>query len=742
MNQLDYRRSAALMTPAGAIDKGASSFTGGAQPPSMLAQYLSIARRRKWVIIGSIAGMLLLGIIATLLMTPRYTASSTLEIQRETRNFTSVQGADNQEAQPQDLEFYETQYGLLRARSLADRVSTELRLYDNVGFFESFGSRRATQWFQDGRPVPGLSTREQRIREAGDLLLRNFQVVPIRLSRLVEISFTSPDPQLAKRVVDTWGRSFIQMTLERRFEATAYARNFLEQRLGQLRTRIDESERRLVDYAAREGIINLPATTPAQGEAGITGERSVVADDLATINRELARATADRIQAQSRLSAPAGTVTEALQNDAISTLRGRRAELRAEYARMMVQFEPDYPPARALLTQIQQLERAIGQEENRVSRSLRETYSAASQRENALRQRVDQLQSSVLDLRRRSIQYNIFERDVGTNRQLYEALLQRYKEIGIAGGVGVNNIALVDAAELPERPSSPKLLLNILAALIVGIALGVGAALALEQIDEGIADPATVADMLGVPLLGTVPKLTDEDPMAALEDRKSSLTEAYLSLQTNLSFVTDHGMPKSIAITSSEPQEGKSTTSFALAQLLARSNRRTVLVDGDMRSPGVHHIYGYKNDRGLSNFLAGDDELHSMVRNTPSNSLSVLLAGPQPPNAAELLSSERLSLLISLLLKDFDHVVIDAPPVMGLADAPLIASAVEGAVFVIESHRIKKGKARVAIARLTAVGASMAGVVLTKFDAKRAHYGYGYDYGYGYGYGKAAQTGE
>ena len=742
MNVMEFRRNGS------ALASSEPDGTGGAhighepteQRPPLLRQYLSIARRRKWIIIGAIAGALLLGLIATLLMTPMYTASATLEIQRETRNFTRVEGAENNQRESVDLEFYQTQYGLLQARSLADRVATELRLFDDPAFFQMFGSAKAEEWFENGRVKPNASTRELRIREAGEMLTRQFTVNPDRLSRLVRIAFTSPDPAFSKRVVDSWSANFIQQTLERRFQATSYARNFLEQRLGQLRTRINDSERILVDYAAREGIINLPASTPIPGEGSTVTERPLVAEDLVTLNRELARATGDRVLAQSRMASRGGAVNEALENQAITGLRERRAELAAEYARMMVQFEPGYPTARALDTQIQQLDRSIQREEARVRTTLQETYRASLQREQDLKQRVDQLTGNLLDLRRRSIQYNIHQREVDTNRELYDALLQRYKEIGVAGGVGVNNISIVDPAEYPQQPTSPNVLLNMILALLAGLVAGIAAALALEQIDEAIADPAEIETSLNVPLLGTIPSTTDVDPVDALKDRKSSLNEAYLSLQTNLAFTTDHGVPRTLSITSSRPAEGKTTTSHALALSLARAGRRTLLLDSDMRSPSLHHRFEIQNTAGLSNYLSGDGDLSKLIRPTGSEGLYLMTAGPQPPSAAELLSSGRLEQLFAELIQQFDHVIVDAPPVMGLADAPLVGSRVEGVVFVLEAHGTKKSMARVAIGRMMAANSQIIGVVLTKFNAKRAHYGYGYDYGYGYGYGDPAKA--
>jgi capsular exopolysaccharide synthesis family protein len=316
--------------------------------------------------------------------------------------------------------------------------------------------------------------------------------------------------------------------------------------------------------------------------------------------------------------------------------------------------------------------------------------------------------------------------------------LQRYKEIGVAGGVGVNNISVVDAAELPEDPSSPNLPLNLLLSLLIGAFLGMGAAFALEQIDEGISDPADVENEIGVPLLGTIPKVTDKSAIEELQDRKSILSEAYVSLQTNLSFATEHGTPRSLAVTSSRPAEGKSTTSTALAISLARTGRRVLLIDADMRSPSLHGLFGLGNTVGLSNYLSGNDELGSLIHDTNHQNLSLMTAGPHPPSSPELLSSRRFGTLTELALQKFDHVILDSPPVMGLADAQLISSRVEGVIFVIEANGTHQSVVRAAVRRLVTANVVIMGAILTKFDQRKAQYGYGYEYGYGYGAEQAA----
>jgi polysaccharide biosynthesis transport protein len=698
--------------------------------PPILLQYWQVVLRWKWVIVGLIVAALTIGLVATLLMTPKYTATARIEISRDQKKVTNVEGLDAADS-GRDLEFYQTQYALLEARSLAERVARQLRLSSNDAFFEAHGvnpNDRVLFGSKSGQPL-AAGERQKREQMVIELLLKNASIAPIRGSALIDIGYTSASPTLSSQIANTWTDQFIVQSMDRRFASTADARKFLEGRLGDLRTRLETSERDLVNYANNKGIVALGKSKSSDGKTEV--ERTLVSSDLEALNTALAQATADRIGAESKAGQRSGGAnSEALNNIAIGQLRQKRAEVASEYAKLMVQFEPGYPAAKALAEQIRALDASIVREEGRVLNSRSSEYREAVQRENDLRRQVEELKGQMNRQQRDSIQYNIYQREADTNRELYDGLLQRYKEIGVAG-VGSNNIAIVDTAKIPEKPSSPNLPLNMALALLAGLGLAAIATFALDQIDEGLREPGQVNRVLQVPLLGSVPDVEEEDALAMLSDAKSMLSEAYLSIRSNLAFSTDHGVPRALMVTSTRPAEGKSTTSLAIATVLGRTGKSVLLLDADMRSPSMHLFLGGSNAAGLSNFLAGENEWRQLVMPTPVKGLSLMAAGPMPPSAAELLSSDRMLMLVRQLLEEFDHIVVDSPPILGLADAPLLSRAVEGCIFVVEAEGVAVRGIKASLGRLQSVHAHVFGVVLTKLKQRQSGYGYGYGYGYG-----------
>ncbi|HYC67388.1 GumC family protein [Brevundimonas sp.] len=700
------------------------------QAPVDLAAYWRLALKYRFLILGCFLAALVVGAAITLLMTPVYTAQATLQIDREAARVFDAEGVAPRENMMQGEEFFQTQYGLLRSRSLAERVIESLGLASSNDALEEIGVEA---------PAPGGTAAVQAARRraaALKALQENLSVSPVRGSRLVTIGYDNPNPVVAARIANGFAENFIQANLDRKFESSAYAREFLEERIAQTKGRLESAERQLVAYAANQQIINVGEPSEG-GESG--SSQSLTSNNLVALNSALAQARAARVAAEERWRSARGaslmTLPEVLQNPTVQRLTEQRAILDAEYQQKLSIFQPDYPEMVRMRAQIEEADGQIQTIANNIRTSIRSQYEIAANQERSLQAQVNGLTGDVLDLRDRSIQYNILQRELDTTRTLYEGLLQRYKEVGVTGVDTANNISIVDRARAPSSPSKPDLLLNIALAALLGLGLGLLAAFILEALDETVATPDDVEAKLGVSVLGVVPLLEKgQTTTDSLADIRSGFSEAYYSLRTALQFSTPDGAPSSLLVTSARPAEGKSTTAYAVALNLARVGRRVLLVDGDLRNPSMHRMVGVENERGMSNLLSGSAELTSVVQRTDQENLFFIPCGPLPPNPAELWGGDRLRLFLTEARNSFDHVVFDGPPVLGFADAPLLAAAVNGVLFVLESRGTRRGQARGALRRIRVGRAHLLGAVLTKFNAKTTSYG-GYDYAYDYNYG-------
>ena len=703
-------------------------------PPA--GQLFRIINNHKWAVLAIIAACLLAGLVATLITTPLYTASGRIEISRRDANVTNVEGVEEGD-RSRDQEFYDTQYALLQARSLATRVARDLGLANDEDFFATFevATDGSVQVAETTDTALNNSAASARLDAAVDILLRNVTISPIRGSSLVDVKFTSPDRVLSARIANSWIEQFIAASIAKRFSSTVDARKVLEKELENQRVKLEESEKRLVDYASANEIVTFGGAESPGGEA--TQRTTLVSTDLQAMNESLAEARADRIRAESAWRQSSGT-REALNNPTINGLRQRRALVAAERDKLLATFEPGYPAVEQLTSEIAALDRSIAQEESRVRSVGRESYNEALQRERQLAAQVQALKCQFAVQNQASIQYNIYQREVNTNRQLYDALLQRFKEIGVSG-VGANNISIVDRAQVPKNPSSPNLLLYLAVSLLAGMGLAAAYVFLREQLNQSLRDPQDVKRLLGLPTLGVVPALEEDKLAENLNDVKSVVSEAYFSIGTSLSFLTGHGTPRSMLFTSTMPNEGKSTSAVALARVLARTGKRVLLIDADLRNPSAHLFIGDGRAVGLSNYLAGENDLASLVQTTDVENLSLMAAGPIPPNPAELLTGSRLADLLRSDALPFDHYVVDGPPVLGLADSPLIASSVEGVIFTIEANGSRLRAIETAIQRLRDAHANVYGAIVTKVDNRNSSYGYGYGdkYGYGYAYGQS-----
>lgn len=683
-------------------------------------QAIRVVLRHRWMVLGVIGAALLVALLYTLVATREFRAVTTLQINAQPAQ---ILGSRNQPVQRfrNDDQYLQTQFGILRSRSLAARVVKNLKLADDPAFA--------------GNQVDA----HQRELTATYRLMANLEVAPQRGSDLVTLAYTDPDPARAAQISNAFASGFIETTTENRYNTTNYARTFLQDRLAAAREKLESSERALVLYAQNQGIVQLDSA--GSGKSGRDGPSSANGDSLSSqtlisLNNALSDATAERIAAEQtyRQAAVAGNASEIASDPAIQSLRGERARLEAEYREKLGTFKPDYPEMQALKARIAQIEAAIDRESGSIRTTLRGKYQAAAGRENELRAKVSSLRADVLDLRNRGIGYNFLQREVDTNRELYDALLQRFKEIGVVGELGENQATVIDTALAPKAPFRPQPLRNLAIGLAIGLLAGLGLAFLIEFIDDTIKTPEDIGEMLRLPALGVVPRVAKGLTLAeALDDAKSPVSESYHSIMTALRFVAEGGMPGSILVTSSRASEGKSSTALALAQNLARTSLRVLLIDADMRNPSFVAATG--ESAGLSGLLSNSESLAGQVADTKVKNLSLLPAGPIPAAPAQLLATIRIRELIGEAVGAFDVVIVDAPPVLGLADAPILSSICDATLLVIEARSARRSAVQGTIRRLRAANARLVGAVLTKFQPKSGadneHYGYGYGYGYG-----------
>jgi len=668
---------------------------------------------RRWLLL--ILAITFMGTMATWwysgTITPLYKATVTMEIQKqETKIFPGNVGGPKVVA---DREFLATQYVLMKSRSLAERVVTQLDLHNKP--------RYATQ-----------SAKEPtRIKQASDNLLRNLKVLPVAQSRIVNLQYISPDASEAARIVNVLAENFIEGKLERKYSDTAYARSFLEDRLEAAKESLEDNERKLARYAKDQEILEL--------NFGEGNSSTLDTDSIVSLNNALSQARTERITAEQNYQVAQYTpVNAALESDEVSEMRTRLSGLKGEYEEQLSVFKPGYPKMVLLKDRIDRLEQEISTTSQDVSDAsiikIKADYDAALAKEKKLENYVNVLKTDLEDYRDRRIQYTILEREVDTARTQYDGLLQRYKEVTVASGVGASQVAIVDRASRSALPFSPRRQLMTIQALLLSAMLGLGLAWLLSFVDDTIKSPEDIKNKLDLPVLGVVPKVKGQDNLMIkqLSDPKSTISEAFYSARTSLDFATQGGRPRTLLLTSTQPREGKTSSAVSFAHAYAKIGNKVLIIDADMRKPSF--VSDREKTLGLSGLLTGDSELMDNIVSSRIKGLYLLPTGVVPPNPAELLSGMRIRSLLKEAEEMFDIVIVDSPPLLGFADTLSLSSICEGTVIVFRSGEVRRPAARRTVGRLVEAGANIVGTLLTQFDAKRHGYEYG-DYYYSYGYG-------
>ena len=697
------------------------------------AEIFAALYRNRYIMIAAVAIVLLGGLVVTLLTTPIYKASSTVQIDQRSDNILASTSVEPDVPTADTNRFLQTQITVLKSRSLAQRVARSLNLARDDSFIVAMGAKPVD--------LPGKALPAAREAQVIGLLTRDLEVDMPGNSRVMTITFASPSRLLAARVANSYADNYIRSNLERRVDSSSYAREFLQRQIAETKERLRASEETLLGYQRSESLIDATATqdsTSSPGSSPADGASLSVAN-MVSLNTASSEATARRIEAEQRWRqaerTPAMALPEVINSTLIQTLLAQKATQLIALEQLRARYRDGHPSVSQAEEQITSINREINNQAANIRKGIESNYLTLRKQEEALAANVGQLRSTALNEQGRRVQYNILKREVDTNRTLYDALLQRYKEVAAAAGIATNNLSIIDLAEVPLSPSSPNLVRNLLIALAAGVGLAAALVFAREQFDDVIRTPDDAQRKLGLPLLGVIPMADKGDPKDELSDPQSPMSEAYHSFRTALGFSTPQGAPRSLLFTSSRPGEGKSTSAIAMAQGFGRIGKRVLLIDGDLRKPSLHRQLDLSPRMGLVNLLTAQNSIAEVVQHSALENVDFVATGPLPPNPTELLTSDSLARTLSSALTSYDLVIIDGPPVMGLADAQLLARQVEGVTFVIETGRAHRGQAKAAVRRLLSAQAMIAGIVLTKFDAKRSGYGYGYGYSYGYSYG-------
>jgi capsular exopolysaccharide synthesis family protein len=656
-----------------------------------------------------------------------------------------------------DLDYYQTQYKILESRSLTRRVVQSLNLKGHpeflpkpetpfqkwksdtlgsiTGLFESFGFSKETGSSKDS-PGPSETAKETGLISS---FLGRLKIEPIRNSRLVKVHFDSNYPELSAQVPNTLAAAYIQQNLEGRFIATQQAKEWLTGQLEDLRAKVERADEALQAFGSKHGIISLEE------------KENVIMQRLTELNEALTKMEAERMSKEALYNQTRDRNSDSLplilENKLIQDLKQAYIQMEGQFMKLSETFKPDYPEMVRLKNQMGTIQKRLDAEIDKIIMAIKNDYEASLRRESLLRKAFEEQKARAIEMKEKSIQYNILKREADTNTELHRGLLQRMKEAGVSAGITASNIQIVDQAELPLRPFKPNKRLNLLLAAVVGLFLGVGIAFFFEYLDNTVKTPEDVEGLLRLPSFGMVPEISFERKkrlergisypveLITYGHPKSMLSEAYRNIRTSVLLSFSEKPPKRIVITSPNPAEGKTTTVINTAIAMAQTGAQVVVIDSDMRKPRVHKIFESENETGLSNFLSGNADLDSQIRKSEVPNLYYIPSGPIPPNPSELIGSNLFKQMLDTLEKRFDHVVIDSPPVLGFADSAILSTCVDGIILVVVGGKTPRETLQRAKEAILQVNGKILGVVINRVNIHRSDYGY-YYYRYHYYYGR------
>jgi capsular exopolysaccharide synthesis family protein len=714
---------------------------------SALGDSIRVLRKRKWIILASLITIFSLVAIASLKMTPIYEAGGTIEINKPdtSLNFQNAATFSLDYYDPTELE---TELKILQSDLLAMQVIRELNLDRRPEYPGQAPPPPSSSLDLAPDPLQADPTRALAMVGGFKSALR---VALSPNTRIIEVHYRSPDPQMAANVVNTLMQTYVENNFKARFESTMQASDWLSKQLVDLQMKVETSQEKLVRYQKEHEIL------------GTDEKQNIIMSKLDELNKELTSAETERMDKEALYRLVESGDPDAIASSAgefegagsgaqsasqlLENLRAKQADLKIQAADLSTQFGPSYPKLTQLNNQLKEIDSQMQGEMKKIASKMRGQYEAALQRENMLRAALEKQKQEANKLNESAIEYTLLKRDVDTNRQLYEGLLQKLKEAGVSAGLKSNNFRIVDSARAPGAPIEPNVPRNLLFGIVLGLASGVGLAFLLEGIDSTVRTTEQAQAISGLASLGMIPlgsKSAREGPnpkrlvIATSKEAvelvtqvrpQSQMAESYRALRTSLLLSNLGSPPRVIMVTSALPQEGKTTTSINTAVVLAQKGVRVLLIDADLRRPSIHKTLGMGPHSGLSNVLTGSATLEKAITRTAVlPNLFILAAGTPPPNPAELLASSNMRDVLMQLREQYDHIVIDTPPSLSVTDAVVLSPRADAVVLVIRSGQTTKQALRRSRDILTQVNAKVVGVLLNAVDLTSPDYYYYYEY--------------
>ncbi|MGD0757675.1 MAG: polysaccharide biosynthesis tyrosine autokinase [Candidatus Sulfotelmatobacter sp.] len=738
------------LQPTATFDVGRAPRLYSELPPqdSAIGEYFRVLVKRKWIVVGCLVTIFTVVAIATLRQVPIYEANGSIAVKKpdSSLNFKDANAISFDYYDPTEME---TEVKILQSDLLALQVIKELNL-DRQPEFGGKTAASALPSSLDLAPDP-LEADPSRTSSLLSSFKGRLTISLIPNSRIMSVRFRDADPQTAQNVVNKLMGDYQENNYKTRFNNTMQVSDWLGQQLVDLQMKVETSQEKLVRYQKEHEIL------------GIDEKQNITTAKLDELNKALTMAESERMDKEAfyrlmesgdpdAIASSAGGLEDAgaggqSASQLLESLRAKQADLRIQAADLNTQFGPSYPKLVQLNNQLAEIDIELKAEMKKIASKVKGQYTTALGREELLGQALEKQKQAANKLNESAIEYSLLKRDLETNRQLYEGLLEKLKEAGISEGLKSNNFQIVNSARVPTYPVEPNVPRNLGFAFVLGLTSGVGLAFLLEGLDNTVRTTEQAQAISGLPPLGMIPLGSKTAREGAASKRlmlatsneavelithvrpQSQMAESYRALRTSLLLSHLGAPPKVIMVTSALPQEGKSTTSINCAVVLAQKGVRVLLIDCDLRRPSIHKTLGMGPRSGLSNVLTGSITLKQAITVAPTlPNLDVLPAGTPPPNPAELLASTNMRDVLAELRDKYDHIVLDTPPTLSVTDAVVLSPRADAIVLVIRSGSTTKQALRRSRDILMQVNARVSGVLLNAVDLSSPDYYYYYEY--------------